>query len=78
MRTRLLIGSLVVAICAIGIGRAAEHPEQANFRIIVAFDGTKKEVALNCTAGCAWTDLTFGCAEDEGCSSAIDAGGMTD
>lgn len=78
MRMRIVIGSLIFAACAMGIGRAAEQREQSNFRIVVTFDGTKNEVALKCSAGCAWTELTFGCGEQEQCSSVIESGGMTD
>ena len=78
MRVHVLIGPLIIAACAISIGRAAEEKEQSNFRMVVTFDKAKNEVALKCTVGCAWTDLTFGCGEDKQCSSAIDAGGMTD
>jgi hypothetical protein len=78
MRAHILIGSLMIAACAIGIGRAAEQKELPDFRIVVSFDRTKNEVELKCTAGCAWTELTFGCDEQKQCSSAIDAGGTTD
>ncbi len=78
MRMHILIGSLMLAACAIGIGRAAEEKEPSDFRIVVSFDRTKNEVALKCTAGCAWTELTFGCEEEQQCSSAIDAGGIAD
>ena len=78
MRMRIVIGSLLLAACAMGIGRAADQREQSNFRIVVTFDGTKNEVSLKCTAGCAWTELKFDCGGKEQCSSAIDSSGTTD
>lgn len=78
MRMRIVIGSLLLAACAMGIGLAADQREQSSFHIVVTFDGTKNEVVLKCTAGCAWTELKFGCGEQEQCSSAIDSGGTTD
>ena len=78
MRMRVLATSLIVAVCALGIGRAAEDREVADFRIVVAFDRAQEEIVLKCTAGCAWTDLKFGCSEPKGCSSPIDEYGMTD
>jgi hypothetical protein len=78
MRMRVLVASLTVAVCAMGIGRAADHPELAKFRIVAAFDPARNEIVLKCTAGCAWTDLSFACGKDDGCSSPIDQYGMTD
>lgn len=78
MRTHILVGSLMIAVCAIAPGLAAEQKELPDFRIVVSFDRTTNEVELKCTAGCAWTELTFGCGEETQCSSAIDAGGTTD
>lgn len=78
MRTRVLLVSVMAAVCLVGIGRAAEQRELADFRMVVAFDPAANEVVLKCTAGCAWTDLKFGCSEGGGCSSPIDEYGMTD
>ncbi len=78
MRMRVLVASLIVAACVVGIVRAAGQPELADFRIVVAFDQATNQVVLKCTAGCAWEDLTFGCSADGSCSSPIDEYGMTD
>jgi hypothetical protein len=76
MRTRIVISSLIVAVWATGIGRAAHDPGLADFQIVVAFDAQKNEVVLKCTSGCVWTDLSFGCRAGEECSSPIDEYGM--
>ena len=77
MNVRILIGSLVFASLTVGLGRAAEQRPLANFKITVAVNPQKNEVALKCREGCAWTDLTFSCKENEECSSPIDEYGMT-
>jgi len=76
MNVRILIGSLVLAFLAAGLGRAAEQHQLANFKITVAVHPQKNEVVLKCTEGCAWTDLTFSCKESKGCSSPVDEYGM--
>jgi hypothetical protein len=78
MRARILIGSLIVAACSFGIGRAAEQQRLADFRIVASFDAEQNTVALKCTTGCAWTDLTFSCRAGERCSSPVDEYGMTE
>ena len=78
MNVRIVIASLTLALLAGGLGRAAEQPALADFRIVVAFNPQKNEVELKCTAGCAWTELTFTCREGEECSSPLDEYGMAD
>ena len=76
MNVRILIGSLVLA--SLAVGRAAEQRPLADFRVVVAVDPQKNEVVMKCMAGCAWTDLTFSCRENEVCSSSVDEYGMAD
>ena len=46
MNVRILIGSLMLASLAVGLGRAAEQRPLANFKISVAVNPQKNEVAL--------------------------------
>ena len=43
----------------------------------IAVGRTSEGVALTCESGCAWTTLTFGCAEKKACTSTVNAIGMT-
>lgn len=78
MRVRTLVASLVLVACAFGLGRAAEQRPVADFHLVVAFDTSTREVSLECTAGCVWKTLTFGCQKDGACESSIDEYGMTE
>ncbi len=75
MRAYTLLALLIVAVSAFTVGRAAEP--YSSFRILVAFDPATNKVELKCTAGCAWTDLSFGCEQGSECQSPIDEYGMS-
>lgn len=75
MRARTLLAFLIVAGFSFGVGRAAEP--LSKFRINVTFDSTTNQIALECTAGCAWETLRFRCADQGECESPIDEYGMT-
>jgi hypothetical protein len=78
MNTRALAIFLALFLVAIGLSRAAEQREVADFRIVVAVDQSRHGVVLKCTSGCAWTDLSFSCQENRKCSSPVDEYGMAD
>jgi hypothetical protein len=78
MRMRVLVTCLIIAVCAFGIGRAAEQRSLANFRVVVAFDQVTNEIALVCTEGCAWTNVRFSCGTNGECESPIDEYGMAE
>jgi hypothetical protein len=78
MNARAVAIFLALFLVAIGLGRAAERHEVADFRIVVEVDQHRNAVVLKCTSGCAWTDLSFSCRANEKCSSPVDEYGMAD
>ena len=74
MKRRILwIGAaLLLAVFAYAAGGAEQ--ELADFEVVVKANSGGAE--LRCNKGCAWTELSFSCAEADACVGIVDELGV--
>ena len=68
----------VLTLIAVGAGLAGLSNAEDRTSFQIRITRTPDGVELSCTRGCVWTTLTFSCAGETHCSSAVDESRMVD